>query len=293
VITRAATSGISLEASTGGREVRGNLIGFNLAGTSPAPNGVGIHIDSSTGDSLYHNTIGNSTSHGILVTGGSAIPGDMRISYNDIGVTPAAVGAGAIAGNGSNGARFEAGAGINFDLNRVWYNGTDGVVVTSSARRIGIHSNSYLMNTFQAIDLSPDGVNPIDLDVGQIGANDQQNYPTLTSASGTASTGIVIGNLQSTNDTYTIRLYRNDVCDSNGYGEALHYVAQTAITIANAGPTSNGSATFSANLDVHPAANLLGEFITAIATDSQGNTSEVSACIPYSPGPLLFSNGFE
>jgi hypothetical protein len=34
-------------------------------------------------------------------------------------------------------------------------------------------------------------LNPIDLDVGQTGANDQQNYPTLTKAEGTQKEGEV------------------------------------------------------------------------------------------------------
>ena len=292
VISRAAQAGIRLEASTAGREVRGNLIGFNLAGTNALANGVGIHIDSSSGDSLYSNVIGNSNSHGILVTGSSAPPSDMRISYNYLGYSPAAFGAASVAGNAGNGARFEAGSGIKFDLNQVLYNGTDGVVVTSAARRINVASNSYKLNAFQAIDLAPNGVNPIDLDVGAVGANDQQNYPTLTSASGTASTGTVIGNLQSANDTYVIRLFRNDACDSDGYGEALRYVGETAITISNAGAASNGSAVFSATVNVD-GESFSADLITAIATDSQGNTSEVSACIAYTQGPQIFSHGFE
>lgn len=292
VISRAAQAGIRLEASSAGREVRGNLIGFNPAGTSALANGVGIHVDSSSGDSIYNNVIGHSNSHGILVTGSSAPPNDMRISYNYLGFSPAAFGAASVAGNAGNGARFEAGSGIKFDLNQVLYNGTDGVVVTSAARRINIASNTYKLNTLQAIDLSPDGVNPIDLDVGASGANDQQNYPTLTSASGSASAGTVTGNLQSANDTYVIRLFRNDACDVDGFGEALRYVGETSVTISNAGPASNGSATFVATVNVDGESFLDG-LISAIATDSQGNTSEVSSCIAYTQGPQIFSNGFE
>lgn len=166
------------------------------------------------------------------------------------------------------------------------------MVVTASARGINIGGNSFKLNALQAIDLSPDGVNPIDLDVGATGANDSQNYPILTSASGTASTGTVTGNLQSANDTYLIRLFRNEACDADGYGEALRYVGETSVTINNAGPASNGSATFSATVNVDGESFLDG-LITAIATDAQGNSSEVSACIAYTPGPQIFSNGFE
>ena len=292
VISRAAQAGIRLEASSAGREVRGNLIGFNPAGTSAMANGVGIHVDSSSGDSLYSNVIGHSSSHGILVTGSSEPPNDMRISYNYLGYSPAAFGAASIAGNEGNGARFEAGSFINFKHNWVLYNGTDGVVVTSAARRINIASNQFKLNGLQAIDLSPDGVNPIDLDVDATGANDQQNYPSLTSASGTATTGTVTGNLLSANDSYVIRLFRNDACDANNFGEALRYVGEASVTISNAGAASNGSASFSATVNVDGESFLDG-LISAIATDSQGNTSEVSACIAYTQGDQIFGNGFE
>ena len=191
-----------------------------------------------------------------------------------------------------NGARFEAGSFINFKHNWVLYNGTDGVVVTSAARRINIASNQFKLNGLQAIDLSPDGVNPIDLDVGATGANDQQNYPSLTSASGTATTGTVTGNLLSANDSYVIRLFRNDACDANNFGEALRYVGEASVTISNAGAASNGSASFSATVNVDGESFLDG-LISAIATDSQGNTSEVSACIAYTQGAQIFGNGFE
>ncbi len=288
VISRAAQVGVSLEASTGGREVIGNLIGFNLAGTGASANGIGIHVDNSNGDTINNNFVGFSATHGILVTGTTTPPYDMRIKSNRLGVS-AVFGA---AGNGGNGARFEAGSLINFNNNSVKYNGTDGVVVLADARRISIGGNYYFQNALQAIDLSPNGVNPIDLDVGATGANDQQNYPTLTDASGSATSGTATGNLQSANDTYVIQFFRTASCDANGYGEADLYIGETVVTISNAGPSSNGSAAFVAALHSDNVSLLTG-VITAIATDSQGNASEVSACTPFLPGPLIFANGFE
>lgn len=72
--------------------------------------------------------------------------------------------------------------------------------------------------------------------------------------------------------TYLIDLYRNDSCDPSGYGQG-----QTHIFAGNVTTSSFGQALFSIDMASHPASP--GDFITATATDPQGNTSEFSACV--------------
>jgi len=152
-------------------------------------------------------------------------------------------------------------------------------------------NNSIANNALQAIDLSPDGVNPIDLDVDATGATDQQNYPTLTYAGGTSDAGTVSGLLESANGTYLIQFFRSSTCDANGYGEAETWIGQTSATISNAGPFSNGGMGFTGDV-VSPSGSNIGAYITAIATDEEGNSSEVSACTIYREA-AIFANGFE
>jgi len=287
VIGRAAQVGIRLQVAGGSRSVRGNLIGFDLDGVSPLPNGFGITVATSFGDVITRNRIGFSTTHGLRLNSGAGAPQDVIISLNDFGWTAT----GSAAGNGGNAIRVEGGQGHNIEYNSIGNSGTDGVVVLAASRRVRILNNTITQNAQQAIDLSPDGVNPIDLDVGAVGANDGQNYPTLLEASGAAQTGRVRGVLESKNGTFLVQFFRNNECDANGFGEARAWIGQVNVTIVNAGQASNGSAIFQA--DVFSAPSLMGRPITAIATDSQGNSSEVSACITYTQGTGIFRNGFE
>jgi len=287
VISRAAGAGIRLEASTGGRSVRNNLIGFNTAGTAALPNGIGITVEGSDRDVITKNLVGFSTAQGIRVLASATPAQETVITDNEIGVS-ATFGA---AGNGTNGIRIEGGNDHAVQFNDIRHNGTDGLVVLTASRRVDFTNNGISDNGQQAIDLSPDGVNPIDNDVGQTGANDQQNYPALAKAEGTAVSGTVTGTLASANGTYRIQFFRTIDCDANGYGEAGQWIGQTNVTITNAG-AANGSVAFSGNV-IAPSASNFGFDITAIATDSEGNSSEVSACVPYVPGPIVFEDGFE
>lgn len=281
VIARAAVAGIHLEGGTGARTVRNNLIGFDPTGTIARPNGVGIQVVGGHADDLNRNRIGFSAAQGILVAPGSTAQ-KLRILSNRIGVSATD----APAGNGGNGIRISAGSEHVISGNVVRHSGTDGVVVLSTARRVGIYANYISDNAYQAIDLSPDGINPLNLDVGATGANDDQNRPEILYATGNAHGITVFGRLTSENGQYDIGVYATPTCDDNGYGEAGMPVGTTPMTISTATAVANGLATFTANLPGSP--GLGGMAITAIATDELGNSSETSACVT-----LLLRDGFE
>lgn len=281
VIARAAIAGIHLEGGTGARIVRNNLIGFDATGTIARPNGVGIQVVGGYADDLNRNRIGFNTAQGILVAPGGTAQ-KLRILSNRIGVSATD----APAGNGGNGIRISAGSEHVISGNVVRHSGTDGVVVLSTARRVAIQANYISDNAFQAIDLSPDGINPLNLDVGATGANDDQNRPEILYATGNEHGITVFGRLTSENGVYDIGIYATPTCDANGYGEAGMQVGSTPMTITTATAVANGLVTFTATLPGSP--GLGGMAITAIATDELGNSSETSACVT-----LLLRDGFE
>ncbi|HWT16352.1 MAG TPA: right-handed parallel beta-helix repeat-containing protein [Patescibacteria group bacterium] len=281
LVARATQAGIHLEGGTAARIVRNNLIGFDASGTLARANGVGIRIAGGNADDINRNRIGFSATQGILVEP-LALAQKLRILSNRIGVSATD----APAGNGGNGIRISAGSEHVISGNTVRHSGTDGIVVLTEARRVSIIANYISDNVRQAIDLSPDGVNPLNLDVGATGANDDQNRPEILYATGNDDGITVFGRLTSANGSYDISLYSTPSCDANGYGEAGMLVGSTTMIIGNATAVSNGLVTFTAELPGSP--GLGGTAITAIATDELGNSSETSGCVT-----LLLRDGFE
>ena len=163
-------------------------------------------------------------------------------------------------------------------------------VVTTSTSGTRLFNNVFRNNTDLGIDLGDDGVTPNDPDDTDTGPNDLQNFPVLTSVFRTG-TGIQIngtldrpaGQLQR---FYTIAIYANTSCDPSGHGEGERFLGSQLVALANG--SSEG---FSFALDV-PGGLLLGSAITSTATDSSGNTSEFSACLPLieNPSPFLVIN---
>lgn len=105
------------------------------------------------------------------------------------------------------------------------------------------------------------------------GTNQLQNYPVLQRAV-TAEDGkaTVTGQLNSKpSQTFTVELFNSDTCNAFARG-AQRFITSTGITT-----NSSGNANFSFGDLIGVAAP--GSFMSATATDSSGNTSEVSSCI--------------
>ena len=102
---------------------------------------------------------------------------------------------------------------------------------------------------------------------GDIGSNNLQNYPVVSSAvSGSTS-------LNSTANTeFRIEFFANTACDPSGNGEG-----QTFLGFENVTTDGTGNVSFSTTVAV-------GQFITATTTDPAGNTSEFSECIEVTAG---------
>ena len=158
-----------------------------------------------------------------------------------------------------------AGAG-----NVIAHNGANGVLVSN-----GVHpilSNSIFANGDLGIRLSFfGGPTPNDTGDTDVGANALQNYPVLTSANSNANLTIEGGLNSLANTEFRLEFFASTTCDASGYGEGENVVGSTAMT-TNAVGDVNFIANFSASVSS-------GQFVTATATDPEGNTSEFSACV--------------
>jgi hypothetical protein len=262
VISNNGGDGIS---SDGDRTVvQGNLIGTDVTGTVPMGNASnGIHVGSNAlvGGVGAGNVISNNGGDGILhgsfqitIQGnliGTDITGTMPMGNagNGVHLTGSLAVLGTVGGT-------DPGAG-----NVIAYSGHDGILVDQQAHNDAILANSIHDSGGLGIELAP-------------GANNDQAFPDLTSAT-LANTGTVVtGTLTSTPDTtFTLEFFANDVCNPSGYGEGQFWLGDASVTT-----DANGQAPFA--VTVGEAAP--GQFIAATATDPQNNTSAFSACVVVS-----------
>jgi hypothetical protein len=287
----------------GAREVvvAGNYIGTDATGMAAIPNhGDGVLIS----DALLNTVGGNVTGAGNLISGNLAsgvhidgggnqrgwlntvagnLIGTDRTGLvglgNSVGVSITGAGArqNVIGSNGDGVTDGQEGNTIAFNLQEGVGLTNDVGIVTNTIRGNSIHDNGGL-----GIDLGRDGVSPND-SLGHVGTNNYQNFPILTAASssstdtsitGTFSSGTLSGQPFQPNTIITFDFYANDspahlFTDGHYYGEGQAYLGFTTGTT-----DANGNVTFVADLAV---GNLAGKWITATATDPNGNTSEFSA----------------
>jgi len=160
--------------------------------------------------------------------------------------------------------------------NTIAFNGGDGVEVfpenplTILTLNNGIFNNSIFSNGDLGIDLVGEventaGATKNDPGDADTGANQLQNKPVISSAT-TSSDGIIIkGKLNSTpNQNFTVQF----VSSPSG-NEGRKFISQMLVST-----DSNGNSPLSVSFDIAVSA---GRRMTATATNSVGNTSEVSA----------------
>lgn len=147
-----------------------------------------------------------------------------------------------------------------------------------------IHDNARSGSTRLGIDLGVDGVtsnDPLDADTGP---NGLQNFPEIVAAD--SSTGSITFQLHSTPSTiFHVLLYANTSCDESGYGEGETYLGGAYVQTDTNGEVEE---------QVNSLSFTAGQFITATATSSDGNTSEFSMCFEVpANADEIFSDGFE
>lgn len=285
--------GVELGSGAQGNLIQGNYIGTNTGGTGGLGNGPGSGIMIAT--NAKNNTIGGAgagnlisanNGFGILLFPGST---GNKFYGNMIGVT--ANGSGAL-GNTSQGIEIQSSSNIVGAItagmgNVINNNGREGVhikVVSGNPVKNAIRGNSIFSNVRFGINLGQDGLTPNDAGDGDSGANNLQNFPTLTSATSDGSNLNVVGTLNSyANGTFDLDFFRNPKCDdpvfSHQAGEGKTYLGSTTVT-------TNGSGNASFNLNF-PGSAPVGSVVTATATDAAGNTSEFSYCVTVQSGVAI------
>ena len=154
--------------------------------------------------------------------------------------------------------------------NKIAFNGGAGVGLFRGARN-SVRGNSIFSNAGLGIDLEgADGVTANDSTDSDVGANNLQNFPVLTSVTSIGNSTTIQGSLNSTpNETFQIDFYSSAALDPSGNGEGALFFDTTSVNT-----DGNGDATI--NVTVSKPLGT-GRVVTATATDSNGNTSEFSA----------------
>ena len=258
--------------------VQGNYIGTSASGNASLGNkyqGICIYSDASRNtiggtEAGARNVISGNGGNGVEIWGSGAAQNVIEGNY--IGTDAAGS---ASLGNRCYGVTVNLGASANTvgetDAgagNLIAYNAWGGVCVIDNSAGNTIRGNSIHDNGGLGIDLGGDGVTPNQSTNPATGPNNGQNYPVLFAAS-TGSSTTVAGTLASEpNATFTLDFYADSSPDPSGYGQGQRYLGSATVTT---GPS--GDAPFTVTL---PGTTAPGDYITATATDAQGDTSEFS-----------------
>ncbi|MHB1558854.1 MAG: beta strand repeat-containing protein [Isosphaeraceae bacterium] len=279
-------NGIHLASATGVSLVN-NLIGTNAAGISDQGNGLnGILLGTSLNSTISGNVVSGNTGNGIELNTASV---GNAITSNRIGV---GVDGTTLLGNGGYGVFVQNDSsnntigGTSPGAGNIIAGNNTGVDVgnnptTDNSQGDSILGNSIYANTGLGIDLGADGVTPNHNPQPTVGPNLLQNYPVLSTAMNSSSGGLTItGTLTSVaNRTYRVEFFSQATGDPSGYGQGQTYLGYATVT-------TNGSGVATINATLAGVSLPLGQAITATATDPSGNTSEFSAWITVSPGPV-------
>jgi titin len=274
-------------------EVLGNYIGTDVTGTVALGNALdgmlieGVH-DVAIGRYLIggasagtRNVISGNLRTGILILGSTNVAvGNNYIGTDAGGTNPLGNGiAGVVITNSGLARNFIGGSG---EPNIIAFNLGPGVGVNSGMGNL-ILNNSIHDNSGLGIDLNfntaNSGVTPNDPCDPDVGANNLQNFPDLTSVTPTQNSVTIQGRLysQASPFPYRIQFFASPACDSTGFGEGQLFLGQTFVMVG--GKLCAAGFTFSAQSSVPS-----GWVITATATDRDGNTSEFSQCITVPQG---------
>ena len=272
VISGNGGSGVFLTALANANDVIGNYIGTDVDGLVAIGNGAhGVEISGAINNNILSNIISGNSASGIYLSGS----GSNTIQLNFIG-----------AGNdvytvqlpnSQHGIHLVNSANNNEigdtdapGLNVISYNTGDGIRIESGTGN-GIYTNAILDNGGLGINLGTDNVTINDSGDGDSGANLRQNFPVINQVELTLTDITVDGTLNSAaSTTYRVEVFWSETCDASGHGEGASYMGSTDVTTDGSG---NGSFTL-VSVDI-PSTS----FVTATATDPNGNTSEFSACV--------------
>jgi len=281
VISGNTQSGVRIEGTNAlNNVVRGNVVGLNQSRGAAVPNaGQGIHLFNA-----QSNTIGGSVSgQGNLISGntqsGVRIEGSTARGNVVLGNVIGLDGTGVISRpNGGNGIYITGSASFNRagglavgEGNTIWFNAGDGIFIDSGTNNAA-RANSTFGNVGLGHDLGLNGVTANDALDTDSGANQLQNFPALATATNFTATVFATGTINSRTGTlYSIDFYSSPARDPTTNGEGQVFLGSVDVTT-----DASGNASFAATLPRQAA----GKFLSATATDTNGNTSEFSLAIP-------------
>lgn len=271
-----AANGIIIFPNTARNRVIANYIGTDVTGNNTIPgNGFdGISI-SSDENLVSDNVIVGYGSNNVLISQwaeDAPIPTENQVINNRIGHH--ADGSFSSFNNNCQGISINNASQTSVVSNTIYGNGCHGVLIDGTEATSNLISlNSIYGNAGIGINLGLDGVTANDLGDSDTGPNHLQNYPVLAEAKAQPFSTKVKAYIDTPDpETVRIEFYANPVPHSSGYGSGETY-------IGFAKPKSNGSII----AKLAPVAS--GTYISAIAIDSENNTSEFSLSIEAtSPG---------
>jgi len=273
--------GIVLGYDASGYFVRGNIIGLTKDANQAMGNKeYGIQIN--TADNVIggtalgsFNQIAASTYYGIFIYGAGAT--NNRVEGNYIGTNVSlAQGLGNWFGIVIYGANGNSIGGIaNNTGNFISDNVNQGIYNWYGSRNRFLR-NFVFRNGGAGIENEPQGLLPNDALDADHGPNEGQNFPTVTAATAGAGSVTVSGFLASQPSTqYRVEYFVSAQCEASGFGEGEHYVGFQDVMSA-----ADGKAVLGAVLTTV----YVSGFVTATATDPDGNTSEFSPCAAIGGG---------
>ena len=296
IVINDATSG-----DTTPHTIQNNYIGLSASGTVAEPIGLnGIYASNSPNVRIYDNVIAAVPSSPAIAISGATASGYQirgnRIGMNVFNVATAAyrVKTGISISSGSGGHDIGS-AFSNTQSNQIANTGGAGVSIASSAGTGTLVRSNRIFNTGNdgaglAIDIGTLGQLANDASDIDTGANDGQNWPSITASAdnmdGTRDITVVLDSLAST--SYQIDVYRSPSCAGGSRGGDLY---QSVLAVQD---TSDGSGHLSISSTVSGSGG--PAYLTAIATDlNTGSTSEISPCFDEALNlvPEVFSDGFE
>lgn len=261
--------------------IQGNFIGTDTTGTLDLGNGgTGILVSGAPGTLIGGTTAGagnliSGNNMGVELSGLTAA--FCGVFGNFIGTDFSGTNALVNGVNSVNGVLITSNARTNTiggvvtgEANVIAFQTADGVNVATGTNN-SVRGNRIFANANLGIDLGANGVQTNDVNDVDAGANQLQNYPLLTAATGGVGSVQITGTLNSrASTTYQIDFYANYACDPSTNGEGQQYLGSTSVSTDLGG---------NANILATVPATLTGRFISATATDPDGNTSEFSPCV--------------
>jgi hypothetical protein len=275
VISGNKFAGVTLVNSTEAY-VDSNKIGTNAAGTAALGNTEAGVFVTGTRNVVQSNVISANGQDGVVVEEGALVSNDNALENNLIGTDVTGkkpipnTGDGVLIEDATNTSVYENTIAFNAK------NGDDGFGVDllgGTTTGNDITQNSIFSNARLGINLGDNGGKVLKNDNldPDVGPNNLQNYPVLTSAKQSGTDVTVKGTLNSLpNTTFHIEFFTSAAADPSGFGQG-----QTYINVIKVTTDASGNATFHL-IFAAPAA---GSVITTTATDPFGNTSEFSNAI--------------